>query len=193
MIGMVAWGDDGRGVAGGARIAAERPIGWNRQLRHHAAARHAATCVTKVLTGYVMALVSIVLLYARGHVARRAACRRSSWLEMTGLVLVGLIPFAVLGILSATCSRSTRWARRWAASIVALRPARRVVGPDRQTAPGSKGAQAAPVLLAHAGQPGRGQRRRRGPSRPGSCIAVWTAALVVLTAPGLRRATPSAV
>ena len=33
MVGMVGWGTMAAVVAGGARIAAERPIGWNRQLR----------------------------------------------------------------------------------------------------------------------------------------------------------------
>ena len=37
MSGMVAWGTMAAVIAGGARIAAERAIGWNRQLRDHAA------------------------------------------------------------------------------------------------------------------------------------------------------------
>ena len=38
------------------------------------------------------------LLYAAGDGARRASAAQD-WLEMTGLILVGLIPFAALAIL----------------------------------------------------------------------------------------------
>jgi ABC-2 type transport system permease protein len=52
---------------------------------------------TKVLTGYLMALVGIVLLYASG-ILLGVRLGFGQWIEMTALVLVGLIPFAVLGI-----------------------------------------------------------------------------------------------
>lgn len=97
MVGMVAWGTMAAVVSGGARIAAERSVGWNRQLRLTPLSprRYLAT---KVLTGYVMAGVSIVLLYAAG-MSLGVRLPLSHWLEMTGLILVGLIPFAVFGIL----------------------------------------------------------------------------------------------
>ena len=63
-------------IAGGARIAAERAIGWNRQLRDQPAAPR-AYFGTKLLTGYLLAAVSIAVLYARGHRARRAAAGRA--------------------------------------------------------------------------------------------------------------------
>lgn len=97
MTGMVAWGTMAAVVAGGARIVAERSVGWNRQLRLTplSPTRYMAT---KVLTGYVMAGVSIVLLYAAG-VSLGVRLPLTGWLEMTALVLIGLIPFAVFGIL----------------------------------------------------------------------------------------------
>lgn len=97
MVGMVAWGTMAAVVAGGARIAAERSVGWNRQLRLTPLSPR-RYLVTKALSGYVMASVSIVLLYAAG-MSLGVHLPLSSWLEMTGLVLVGLIPFAVFGIL----------------------------------------------------------------------------------------------
>ena len=97
MMGMVAWGTMAAVVSGGARIAAERSIGWNRQLRLTPLAPR-RYLVTKALSGYVMALVSIVLMFAAG-MSLGVSLPVSSWLEMTGLVLVGLIPFAVFGIL----------------------------------------------------------------------------------------------
>ena len=52
----------------------------------------------KIVTGYAMAAVTIALLYLAGTMlgVRLSA---GSWLTMTGLILVGLVPFAVLGIL----------------------------------------------------------------------------------------------
>lgn len=97
MTGMAAFGTMMAMVSSGARIAAERAVGWNRQLR--ITPLKASTYLrSKVATGYMMALLTIVLLYLAGTIlgVRLPASR---WLEMTGLLLVGLIPFAALGIL----------------------------------------------------------------------------------------------
>jgi len=97
MTGMASWGAMMAVVGTGARISGERQTGWNRQLRI-TPLRVSAYFRAKVLTGYLMALVSIGLLYAAGltlgvHLAA------AKWLVMTGLILIGLIPFNVLGIL----------------------------------------------------------------------------------------------
>jgi ABC-2 type transport system permease protein len=83
-------------LSAGARIAAERAVGWNRQLRITPLSPR-TYFRTKVLTGYAMSLVTIGLLYAAGAVlgVRLAA---GDWLQMTWLILLGLIPFAALGI-----------------------------------------------------------------------------------------------
>jgi ABC-2 type transport system permease protein len=97
MAGMVAWGTMGAVMAGGARIALERSIGWHRQLRITPLPVR-SYLAAKVGTGYAMALLSIGLLYVAG-VAIGVRLPAGTWLTMTGLILVGLIPFAVLGIL----------------------------------------------------------------------------------------------
>ncbi len=96
MAGMVAWGSMTAVIAGGARIAAERALGWTRQLRISPLPTR-TYMLTKILSGYVMAALSIVVLYTAGTAlgVRLGAAR---WLEMTILVLVGLVPFAALGI-----------------------------------------------------------------------------------------------
>jgi ABC-2 type transport system permease protein len=97
MVGLAAFGTMNAVLGAGARIAAERSVGWNRQLR--------LTPLTpreyfraKVVTGYLMALMTIALLYAAGAIlgVRIPAGR---WFDMTLMLLVGLIPFAALGIL----------------------------------------------------------------------------------------------
>jgi ABC-2 type transport system permease protein len=96
MTGMAAWGTMGAVIAGGARIAAERAIGWNRQLRVTPLTARAYLSA-KVVTGYVVAAVSIVLLYTAGtSLGVRLPLDR--WILMTLMLLIGLVPFAALGI-----------------------------------------------------------------------------------------------
>ena len=97
MVGLAAFGTMNAVLGGGARIAAERAVGWNRQLRLTPLSTR-TYFRTKVLTGYMLAAATIVLLYAAG-IALGVSLSAGDWLRMTGLILVGLIPFAALGIL----------------------------------------------------------------------------------------------
>ena len=97
MVGLAAFGTMNAVLSTGARIAAERQVGWNRQLRLTPLSTRTYFRV-KVLTAYVMALISIGLLYIAGATlgVRLGA---GDWIKMTALILVGLVPFAALGIL----------------------------------------------------------------------------------------------
>jgi ABC-2 type transport system permease protein len=97
MIGWASFGTMNAMVACGARIAAERQAGWTRQLRISPLPPR-VYFRTKVLTGYMMSLITLVVLYIAGA-SLGVSLRASGWLEMTGLMLVGLIPFAALGIM----------------------------------------------------------------------------------------------
>jgi ABC-2 type transport system permease protein len=97
MIGLASFGTMNAVLSSGSRIAAERSAGWNRQLR--------ITPLTtrqyfraKVATSYLLALVSLLALYAAG-IALGVNIAADNWIQMTWLILVGLIPFAALGIL----------------------------------------------------------------------------------------------
>jgi ABC-2 type transport system permease protein len=96
MVGLLAFGAMVAVMSSGPRIAAERTIGWNRQLRLTPLTPR-SYLRTKVLTGYLVAVIGLVLLYASG-IALGVRLPISQWLEMTGLVLVALVPFAVIGI-----------------------------------------------------------------------------------------------
>jgi len=96
MVGMAAFGTMATMLSCGARIAAERSVGWNRQLRITPLAP-SAYFFAKVLTAYMMAAISLAVLYAAG-LSLGVSLSASSWLEMTGLLLLGLVPFAALGI-----------------------------------------------------------------------------------------------
>jgi ABC-2 type transport system permease protein len=97
MIGLASFGTMSAMLSCGARIAAERAVGWNRQLRISPLSTR-NYFRAKVLTGYMMALISLLALYAAGA-SLGVSLGSSEWLEMTGLILVGLIPFAALGIM----------------------------------------------------------------------------------------------
>jgi ABC-2 type transport system permease protein len=97
MTGMVAWGSIIAIVSSGTRISAERQVGWARQLRI-TPLRTSTYFRSKIVCGYLMALLTIVVLYLAGSVMSVRLDARQ-WATMTLLLLVGLIPFAVLGIM----------------------------------------------------------------------------------------------
>lgn len=98
MVSMAGYGSMIAAMAGGARIAAERSVGWNRQLRLTPLTPR-AYFRTKVLTAYLMSLLSIALLYIAG-IAYGVRIPVGHWLDMTGLILVGLAPFIAMGVLA---------------------------------------------------------------------------------------------
>lgn len=96
MIGLLAFGAMIAVMSAGARIAAERTIGWNRQLRlTPLSSRNYLRA--KVAASYALVIVGMVLLYACG-IALGVRMPLESWLKMSGLILVALIPFAAIGI-----------------------------------------------------------------------------------------------
>lgn len=97
MVGLAAFGTMVAMMSTGGRIAGERQVGWTRQLRISPLSVR-AYFRAKVLTAYAMAALTLVLLYVSG-VALGVSLPAQRWLTMTGLILVGLLPFAALGIL----------------------------------------------------------------------------------------------
>lgn len=97
MTGLAAFGTMSAMLSSGTRIAGERASGWNRQLRITPLTPR-MYFRTKVLSGYLMSLLTIVLLYAAG-LSLGVRLPATDWLRMTLLLLVGLVPFAAGGIL----------------------------------------------------------------------------------------------
>ncbi len=96
MLGLTSFGAMSAMLSTGGRIATERAAGWTRQLRISPLTPR-AYFRAKVLTAYLMATISIAALYAAGA-SLGVSLPAGRWLEMTGLLLVGLVPLAVLGI-----------------------------------------------------------------------------------------------
>lgn len=94
---MVGFGAMMSLISTGSRIASEQTEGWTRRLR--ITPLPADACLrAKLAAGYAIALSTIALLSTAGLVlgVRLPAVR---WLEMVGLLLIGLLPFAALGVL----------------------------------------------------------------------------------------------
>jgi ABC-2 type transport system permease protein len=97
MTAMAAWGSMTAMLSSGARIAAERQIGWTRQMKITPLST-TSYFTAKVLCGYMMALFAIIGLGIAGSILG-VHLSAVEWLSMVALLLVGLIPFAVIGIL----------------------------------------------------------------------------------------------
>ena len=97
MVSMASWGTMTAMLGTGARIAGEREVGWNRQLRISPLTPF-SYLRAKVAISYLMAGLSVALLYSAG-VILGVRLPADEWLGMTGLILVGLVPFAAAGVL----------------------------------------------------------------------------------------------
>lgn len=186
LAGMVSWGTMTAVISCGARISTERAAGWNRQLRLTPLSAR-AYLRAKVLSGYLMAALSIALLYAAG-VALGVRLPAQRWLGMTGLVLVGLVPFAALGI--------------WLGHLLtpeAIGPAMGGISALFALLGGAWGPLASHGFMLHVAQAlpsywlvqaGRSAAAGTGWGASGwGVIAVWTLAFGVLAARAFRRDT----
>ncbi len=95
MTGMAAYGSMFAVVSPGARVAADRSRGWTRQLRI-TPLRARTDLTAKVASAYLMALPTVVLVLLAGATLG-VRLHASQWLEMAGLLLVGLAPFIAIG------------------------------------------------------------------------------------------------
>jgi ABC-2 type transport system permease protein len=96
MVSMASWGTMTAMLSTGARIAAERTAGWNRQLRISPLSPF-AYLRAKVAIAYLMALLSLATMYVSGTILG-VSLPAQDWVEMTALILIALVPFAAAGI-----------------------------------------------------------------------------------------------
>ena len=97
MIAMAGFGALIAAISIGPRISVERQMGWTRQMRltplptwYYFAA--------KILAGYMIAILTLIVMYLAGS-AFGVHLTIVHWLIMTGLFLVGLLPFTVIGVM----------------------------------------------------------------------------------------------
>jgi len=97
MTAMAVYGAMYAVVAPGARIARDRSRGWLRQLQI-TPLRARTDFAAKVAAAYLLALPTLVLLFLAGA-SLGVRLGASHWLELAGLLLIGLIPFVVMGFI----------------------------------------------------------------------------------------------
>jgi ABC-2 type transport system permease protein len=97
MVSLASFGTIFAMIASGGRIAAERQAGWTRQLRITPLPVR-AYFRAKMLTSYATAIASLALLYLAG-VSLGVSLPAHSWLEMSGLIVVALLPFGAFAIM----------------------------------------------------------------------------------------------
>jgi ABC-2 type transport system permease protein len=168
-------------------IAADRSTGWTRQMR--------ITPLTvstyfgaRVLNGYLRALLTIVLLCLAGT-ALGVTLSATQWLTMVGLLLVGLIPFAVLGILLGHLLKADSSAVAMGGIVTLFALLGGVYGFQIATSgpmfqvieaiPSYWLVQAAKTALGHSGWPAEGW----------IVVAVWTVVLAALAVLVYQRDT----
>jgi ABC-2 type transport system permease protein len=96
MVGLLAFGTMVAAMSGGAGIAADRSVGWNRQLRLTPLSPR-GYFRAKLSTSFALTFAAVILLYIAGT-SLGVRLDASQWVRMTVLALIALIPFAALGI-----------------------------------------------------------------------------------------------
>jgi ABC-2 type transport system permease protein len=97
MVSLASFGTIFAMISSGGRIAAERQAGWTRQLRITPLPVR-AYFRAKMLTSYATAIASLALLYLAGA-SLGVSLPAHSWLEMSGLIVVALLPFGAFAIM----------------------------------------------------------------------------------------------
>jgi ABC-2 type transport system permease protein len=96
MVSLASFGTMMAMVSTGARIAGERQVGWTRQLRITPLSPR-AYIRAKIVTAYASAGASVAALYLCGAVLG-VSIPAGTWVRMTVLIAIALMPFAALGI-----------------------------------------------------------------------------------------------
>jgi len=97
MVSMASFGCIGAAINTGARIAVERQTGWNRQLRLTALPAR-GYLVAKAVVSMLVTLPALILVFIAGATVGGVELSATGWLGTGLAVWLGLIPFAVLGL-----------------------------------------------------------------------------------------------
>ncbi|WP_261564884.1 ABC transporter permease [Frankia gtarii] len=97
MISMASFGAMNAVLGTAGRIATERSIGWNRQLRL-TALTGPQYVLGKVTTGFTLAVLPIVAVFAAGDAMRGVRLSAGTYLGAGASILLGLVPLAAFAI-----------------------------------------------------------------------------------------------
>jgi ABC-2 type transport system permease protein len=97
MVNMGMFGSMGAVLGVGARIAYERDVGWNRQLRLTPLPA-LGYVIGKVVTGMLIALPALLLVDLAGALTGNVDLTAIQWVEVVGLGWISVLPLAVVGV-----------------------------------------------------------------------------------------------
>ncbi|HEY0500010.1 MAG TPA: ABC transporter permease [Kutzneria sp.] len=98
MVSMAAFGAVAASISTGSRTAIERQVGWNRQLRLTPLSG-VNYLVSKVAAAMLVALPSMLLVFAAGVVLEGVSLSPGTWAQLIAFCWLGVLPTAVLGLL----------------------------------------------------------------------------------------------
>lgn len=185
MTAMAAYGAMYAAMAPGARFARDRATGWLRQMRI-TPLRTRTEFTATVAGAYLLALPALVLLFLAGA-SLGVRLGATQWLEMAGLLLVGLAPLVVIGFVLGYLLSSDAVAPAFAGVVVLLA----LLG----GAFGFQLATSGPVFDVMKGLPSHwlvqaGKTALGGGGWPAEAwivVAVWTVVLIPVAALAYRR------
>ena len=97
MVSMASFGCIGAAINTGARVAIERQTGWNRQLRLTALPAR-SYLIAKAVVSMLVTLPALILVFLAGATVGHVELSVGQWLSTALAVWLGLVPFAVLGL-----------------------------------------------------------------------------------------------
>ncbi|MCQ4082143.1 ABC transporter permease [Streptomyces sp. RB6PN25] len=97
MVGMASYGAVGAALGTGMGVAADRQVGWLRQLRVTPLSPMKLV-VGRAVTGSVMVLPGITAVLLAGVVVNGVRLSPGQWAALAGLLWVGTLPFTLLGL-----------------------------------------------------------------------------------------------
>jgi len=98
MVNMTAFGALSAALFSGSRVALERALGWQRQLRL-TPLPGSGYLLAKGITGMVLALPAVVFVPLVGAVVEGVSLDASGWLRVTLGIWLAVIPFVLFGLL----------------------------------------------------------------------------------------------
>jgi ABC-2 type transport system permease protein len=186
MTGMAAYGALFAVFSPTTRIALDRSRGWTRQTRI-TPLRASTYLIAKVVTAFLVALPALALLYVvgTGFGVRLSA---GEWLRMTGLLLVGLVPFIVMGIVVGHLARADALPAATSGLVVVFALFGGAFGQFFTSGLMLRIVRLLPsywLVQAGKGATGGGS----WPAEGWTVLLSWTAVLVALAVPAYRRDT----
>ena len=98
MVNMTAFGALSAALFAGGRVALERSLGWQRQLRLTPLSG-SGYLAAKGITGMMLAVPAVVLVPLIGGIAEGVSLDAGGWLRVTIGIWLAVIPFALIGLL----------------------------------------------------------------------------------------------